>query len=80
MMSDQPKLPDQPPLPPTTVSPLVKVYGLFAGAVVIGYLAIGVLGWDVEKSGRERVPPNVRTSPGGYRSFHFWHSGYHGGK
>ena len=26
------------------------------------------------------VPTTVRSSPGGYRSFHFWHSGYSGGK
>jgi len=26
------------------------------------------------------LPADVRNSPGGYRSFHFWHSGYHGGK
>jgi hypothetical protein len=29
---------------------------------------------------RQRVPADVRQSPGGYRSFHFWHSGYRGGK
>ena len=29
---------------------------------------------------REEIPASVRSSPGGYRSFHFWHSGYHGGK
>lgn len=26
------------------------------------------------------VPASVRSSPGGYRSYHFWHSGFHGGK
>ena len=30
-----------------------------------------------------RAPPapvSVRSSPGGYRSYHFWHTGFHGGK
>ena len=26
------------------------------------------------------APPSVRSSPGGYRSYHFWHTGFHGGK
>jgi hypothetical protein len=26
------------------------------------------------------VPASVRSSPGGYRSYHFWHTGFHGGK
>ena len=29
---------------------------------------------------REEIPASVRSSPGGYRSFHFWHTGYNGGK
>ena len=28
----------------------------------------------------QRVDPSVRSSPGGYRSYHFWHSGISGGK
>ena len=26
------------------------------------------------------IPASVRSSPGGYRSYHFWHTGFHGGK
>jgi hypothetical protein len=29
---------------------------------------------------RSEIPPSVRHSPGGYRSWSFWHSGSHGGK
>jgi len=29
---------------------------------------------------RADVPPSVRSSPGGYRSWSFWHAGEHGGK
>jgi hypothetical protein len=55
------------------------------------YLALGILiicfycvsaykGWEFGTEKREVVPADVRQSPGGYRSFHFWHSGFHGGK
>jgi hypothetical protein len=29
---------------------------------------------------RQVIPADVRSASGGYRSFHFWHSGYQGGK
>ena len=29
---------------------------------------------------RDQIPSSVRSSPGGYRSYSFWHTGYHGGK
>ena len=28
----------------------------------------------------QRIDTSVRSSPGGYRSYHFWHSGFSGGK
>ena len=31
-------------------------------------------------SEHDSIPAGVRSSPGGYRAFHFWHSGYQGGK
>jgi hypothetical protein len=37
-------------------------------------------GWELATPARQVVPADVRQSPGGYRSFHFWHSGWHGGK
>jgi hypothetical protein len=54
--------------------------------LVSGIIIIALYGW-VEFSGKEfgdpqrdMIPADVRNSPGGYRSFHFWHSGYRGGK
>lgn len=44
------------------------------------YAAAIQKGWDVPSAHHELVPPSVRSSPGGYRSFHFWHSGFRGGK
>ena len=57
---------------------------LFYKLVVIGTLALygaaGWLGWDFDSSEKRPAPTSVRQSPGGNRSFHFWHSGFHGGK
>ncbi len=59
---------------------LTKFYLLFGGAIVAAYLAAAWMGWEVGSPNRQVLPPDVRNSPGGYRSFHFWHSGYRGGK
>ncbi|HYN85771.1 MAG TPA: hypothetical protein VER32_10980 [Pyrinomonadaceae bacterium] len=58
---------------------LTKFYLLFGGAVVAAYLAAAFMGWEVGSPQRQTLPAEYRT-PGGYRSFHFWHSGYRGGK
>jgi hypothetical protein len=57
-----------------------KLYLMFGLAVILLYGAAGALGWEFGPSNRQTLPPDVRNSPGGYRSFHFWHSGFHGGK
>lgn len=57
-------------------------YALFSAAVV-ALVAFGEVRGVAVGSGVLRHPPvpaSVRTSPGGYRSYHFWHSGLHGGK
>jgi hypothetical protein len=59
---------------------LVKGYGVFGVAVIAAYLWQGCSGWEPTRSQRGIVPASVRASPGGYRSFHFWHGGFHGGK
>ena len=57
-----------------------RIY-LAIGALTLAlYAAIAYTGTEFGSPEREVVPPDVRQSPGGYRSFHFWHSGYHGGK
>ena len=40
----------------------------------------GYTGWQLTKEPVQVLPADVRQSPGGYRSFHFWHSGWQGGK
>jgi hypothetical protein len=61
-------------------SRLVKGYGVFGAAVIGVYLWLGLSGWEPPRGERGFVPASVRQSPGGYRSFHFWHGGFHGGK
>jgi len=39
-----------------------------------------VSGRRTEDPAQQRIDPSVRSSPGGYRSYHFWHSGFSGGK
>ncbi len=53
----------------------------FADAAdLAGYSYAAITQHEFGSPEREEVPASVRASPGGYRSFHFWHSGYHGGK
>ena len=40
----------------------------------------GLFGWEFGATERAQIPSSVRSSPGGYRSAHFWHTGYFGGK
>ncbi len=44
------------------------------------YASAGLLGWEFGSSAKKEVPTSVRQAPGGYRSFHFWHTGIRGGK
>jgi hypothetical protein len=59
---------------------LAWFYLIAGGALLAAYLAATVSGWEAGTSRPGVVPASVRTSPGGYRSFHFWHTGYQGGK
>jgi hypothetical protein len=59
---------------------LSKLYLLLGGGLLALYVAASWAGWEFSMSPRQQLPADVRNSPGGYRSFHFWHSGYRGGK
>jgi hypothetical protein len=59
---------------------LSKLYLLLGCAALVLYGAAAWSGWELSTSTRQFVPADVRNAPGGYRSFHFWHSGYRGGK
>lgn len=59
---------------------LVKGYAALGAGIIGVYLWAALTGWEPERSRRGMLPQSVRSSPGGYRSFHFWHGGFHGGK
>ncbi len=59
---------------------LNRIYILLGGGLLLAYLAASLSGWQMGSPQQQLLPPSVRSSPGGYRSFHFWHSGFHGGK
>jgi hypothetical protein len=51
------------------------------GIVIIAlYTIIAFTGREFGDPEKQKMPADVRQSPGGYRSFHVWHSGYRGGK
>jgi hypothetical protein len=72
--------PSAPKMPRDRPSWLVIAYGCFGALVLLLYFAAGISGWSVEEEERAAIPPSVRQAPGGYRSYHLWHSGYQGGK
>lgn len=59
---------------------LTKIYLAVSVGLLGLYFYATQFGWELESEERQVAPVSVRQSPGGYRSFHFWHSGYHGGK
>jgi hypothetical protein len=59
---------------------LRRFYVVTSVVLLLGYMAAAFSGWELGSPRRQFVPADVRSSPGGYRSFHFWHYGYRGGK
>jgi len=56
-----------------------KFYLAFGLGVVLLYSSASFLGWELGTPARQTLPPDAR-GPNGYRSFHFWHYGFRGGK
>ena len=59
---------------------LSKLYLVLGIIIIAGYAAIALSGKEFGDPERQKVPADVRQSPGGYRSYHVWYSGYRGGK
>lgn len=78
--TDAPRPPDRPPVPRPRLSRAAAVIGGLATLIVGGYTAVAFTGYEPGTPKRDEIPASFRSSPGGYRTFHFWHSGYHGGK
>lgn len=75
-----PPEPDRPPVPRPKRGLGVIILSVIAAGVVGGYGYVAFAQHEFGTPERDEIPASVRASPGGYRSFHFWHSGYHGGK
>ena len=73
-------LADHPAVPRARLSRGAIVLAVFGVLVVGGYSAVAYTDYEPGSPERDEIPASVRSSPGGYRSYHFWHSGYHGGK
>jgi len=61
-------------------SVFASVMMCFTMLVAAGYAVVGCARSQCAPSMDDTIPCSVRSSPGGYRSYHFWHDGYHGGK
>ena len=66
------------PRPPRAIRTVVAA--VLAVATCGGYVVMAATEREIGEPERDEIPASVRTSPGGYRSYHFWHTGYHGGK
>lgn len=75
-----PRPPDRPPVPRPKRSILAIIMIVLSFGVVGGYAVMAFTQRELGNPERDEIPASVKSSPGGYRSYHFWHSGYHGGK
>lgn len=55
-------------------------YLVYAGLLSLLYGASEAVGWESTAVETQTIAPAVRQSPGGWRSYTFWHQGLHGGK
>lgn len=62
------------------LSAVTILYLILGGGGLVVYAAATASGWEPTHEPRRTIPADVRSSPGGYRSHHFWFRGYHGGK
>ncbi|HET9987006.1 MAG TPA: hypothetical protein VFQ65_00760, partial [Kofleriaceae bacterium] len=52
---------------------LATIMIVFSTLTVAGYSGLAFSQRELGAPDREEVPKSVRASPGGYRSYHFWH-------
>ena len=72
--------PDRPSVPRPRLSTRAIVLAVFGAVGVATYGGMAYADYEFGSPARDEIPASIRSSPGGYRSFHFWHAGYHGGK
>jgi hypothetical protein len=76
----KPRPPDRPPVPRPKRSLVTAAAVVFSVLTVGGYTVLAITQRELGGQDRDTIPSSVRSSPGGYRSYSFWHTGYHGGK
>ena len=59
---------------------MVWVYRAWVVTTLVFFAWASLTGWRLQTAAHQRIDPSVRSSPGGYRSYHFWYSGFAGGK
>lgn len=59
---------------------MAYVTGLLGVVILALWGASAFFGYGFTSTPSNQVPESVRASPGGYRSWAFWHAGTHGGK
>lgn len=80
-MANDDALHERPPLPRGARNwPMLIALAVVGAIIVGGYGYAALTNFEPGAPARDEVPASVRSSPGGYRSFHFWHTGFHGGK
>lgn len=58
----------------------MKITAIVGAVWLLAYAVVMSTGVDFSSHEKREIPATVRSSPGGFRSFSFWHSGLHGGK
>ncbi|MBK6696141.1 MAG: hypothetical protein IPG50_28680 [Myxococcales bacterium] len=53
---------------------------ILGGLFLVGYSTVMFSGIDFSSHQKSEVSPSMRQSPGGYRTWAFWHAGSSGGK
>ena len=73
--------PDHPPVPrPKQGLVLFAFVTAISAAIVVGYGWFASTQRELGTESRDQIPSGMRSTPGGYRTYSYWHSGYHGGK
>ncbi|NVB84144.1 MAG: hypothetical protein HOV81_37560 [Kofleriaceae bacterium] len=72
--------PDRPRIPRPHRSFLTGLTIALCVAILGGYTALAYSQRELGHEDRDEIPSGMRSTPGGYRTYSYWHSGYHGGK
>jgi hypothetical protein len=72
--------PDRPRVPRASGKVLAVFVSAICLVIVAGYGVLASSQRELGNQEHDEIPSSMRSTPGGYRSYSYWHSGYHGGK